>query len=192
MSDLVLVDGKYHCNPKKICRMNDERVICRTHGGERVRMQMDEVSPGIFECKPHSMCFSAQPGRPVEAPRPTQPGTAVPYPVSTPHIPQRVPAQSRVEVWCCLHGTRLPEKNCDLIDDTYYVCKDAGKCLMSELETPAALRSKHAPPLHCPPILCRTHDRLREISFMRLRADKSGYECDVGHQCSTFGRGTAQ
>jgi hypothetical protein len=188
MADLVMVDGKYHCNPKKICRMGDERVVCRAHGGERVRVQMDEVSPGIFECKPHSLCFSAQPGKPVEAPRPAQPGIPVqsPYTMATPHIPQRAAAQSRVEVWCCHHGTRLPEKNCELIDETYYVCKDASRCLMSELETPAALRSKHA--THCPPMLCRTHDRLREISFMRIREDRLGYECAPGHMCSNFGR----
>lgn len=183
MADLIQVDGEYRCKPNKLCRAGDEMVVCRVHNRKRVRVQMDEVSPGIFECKQGSLCFVAQPGRPVEVPRPaptTAPAPAFPASGHTPHIPA---AQSRIEVWCCLHGTRLPHHLCEMMEGTFYVCKEASRCLMTELEPPAALHNKHSPP-----ILCRTHMRLRDPGFMVLKGDKSGYECAPGHTCTTFGR----
>eukprot|EP00744_Colponema_vietnamica_P024333 GILI01035486.1.p1 GENE.GILI01035486.1~~GILI01035486.1.p1 ORF type:complete len:215 (-),score=6.55 GILI01035486.1:25-669(-) len=186
IQDLALEDGQWRCLPYKQCRMEAqvraEAEICSVHGKRRY-MQDLAIENGQWRCLPHKPCRDIPP-RPVGtqvAPPYDGPNAGQPALSSSMAAPQpRFVGQGvgpRGDVWCHLHGRRVPIFRTERIDDTFNVCRDRFVCLTSALDPPELLVAAG-----CPEIFCSLHGALRAPQFLVL--GEKGYRCSDNHPCS--------
>jgi hypothetical protein len=199
--------GQFRCLPRRECFQRDaaqvENVVCAIHGRRRLRYQCHQVADNVFECLPSHQCRglgqvgAAAPGRPYAdqpaglAPTRAEPaasnfrvaaagqGRGVPQQMSSVGFGVTALEGSAAEVWCAVHGKKLPQAYCQQHDAAYFACVDGSACTAGTLEAAPTLLAKG-----CDRLVCSTHGRLRRTRFMALGEDGTSYNCGDDHACA--------
>ena len=207
LNDLVPIAGQtgmYRCSLKRECTAKPiDMAMCRIHHQRRKIARLKEVAPGIYECQPFAVCqmggFSPFSSEGIGAPKPTlfvppafiSPATPTSIMRWTPSVittglsssttgPLPTPALvANNEVWCTVHGKLIFRGSAEMVEDSFYRCRDRVSCTSTPLDTTEALRAKG-----CLELFCGRHNTLRRTTYLEKAADMDSYECTASHPCS--------
>lgn len=215
LQDIPGQPGLYECSPGNECRVtvggvssskDIEMVPCRKHNKRRPRAQMIEVvlPDGFkqYECMPAYPCrervlkrageeLAAEIGAPPaqrrgfldsEGPGPMALTSPAPQ-FAPPQVPVAPPPPPKMVI-CARHARGRFIDECRHVDGTHFVCAEHSTCLRNgPVDDVEVLQQRGV----VTEVLCSTHNRMRELQYMRKDTGTNSYICGFPHMCRVKG-----